>query len=442
MIKINDNTYCRTFEYFYLFVMVIYMGQMTRETSRMVGGLKGSLLPLLIPIVLTIILLFRHYVNFLHKRLWMFTGIMLGWSIAVCYKFNDFSTGNESYYVFLIYAIVIAFIHIRVFGRDLFHIYEHIMVVLSAISLVFWGMSILLPYTDSLFQSFPETQQGHNIFYLYNWSGITDNFRNYGCSWEPGRFSIMLIPAILVNLSRRGVTFVKNKNVIILLLALASTMSTTGYSIAILLYGIFWFEKITVKKSLIFVVFILPIFAYLFSLDFMTEKIQEKADFRGLDAERLEDFEYYEQKRGDEYVASLDRFESASFEWMNFQHDPLLGYGRSKKHSWFYQELSMNMEMTSGLVKVLSQYGIFIGILLYLILFYSSIMISRAFLHQRWFVFALALILCSVSYTIFSVPIFTAFWLYGLFCRKDEKKDARLLISRRKLPYTQDKYLQ
>ena len=60
MIKIQKKTYCPTFDYLYLFFMVVYMGQMTPETSRMVGSLSGEPVPFLIPIVLTIILLYRH----------------------------------------------------------------------------------------------------------------------------------------------------------------------------------------------------------------------------------------------------------------------------------------------------------------------------------------------------------------------------------------------
>lgn len=415
--------------------MVIYMAQMTPNTGRMVGTLSGNpMIPFYIPIILTFILLLRHHITFFHKKLWLFTSVIFVWSITVCVKWNDFSSSNLSYYFFLFYAIIIAFIHVRVYGRDLFHIYEHIMVVFSVISLVLWGIALLLPFTSSLFHLFPETHMGNNVLYLFNWldpsrtHDYNTSLRNSGCSWEPGRFAIMLIPAILINLSRKGVTFRKNKKAIILLTALASTMSTTGYSIAILLYAIYWFEKFTVKRSLYFIVLILPICVYLFSLDFMTEKIQDQLDYRGLTQERLDEMEYHEEKHGDEYVGSLDRFESASFEWMNFQKEPLLGYSRNSDYSWFRKEISENFVLTGGLVKILSQYGVFIGLLLYIILFFSSFKISRLYPHQRKFAFALALMLCSVSYPIFVVPIFTTFWLYGLFCYKDNNHSKRVLI--------------
>ena len=164
MIKILKKTYCPIFEYLYLYVMVIYMAQMTPETGRMVGMVSGNPIAFFIPIVTTVILLYRNPISFAHKKLWLFVGIMVCWSVAVCYKFHDFSSGNLSYDFFLFYAIFIAFVHIRVYGRDLFHIYEHIMVVLASTSLVLWGISLLLPYTSDFFHQFPKTHIGNNVY--------------------------------------------------------------------------------------------------------------------------------------------------------------------------------------------------------------------------------------------------------------------------------------
>lgn len=429
MIKIQENFFYPVYEYLYMFVMVIYMAQMTPETSRMVGSLSGDPIPLLIPIVLTIILLIRNPISFAHSKLWIFVSIMLCWSVVICYKFHDFSSSNLSYYLFLFYAIFIAFIHIRVYGRDLFPIYEHIMVVFSIISLCLWGISVIFPASGSIFSQFPETPNGNNVLYLFHWTdptsihfynGIT---RNQGCSWEPGRFAIMLLPAILINLSRNGITFRGNKNINILLLALVSTFSTTGYSIALLIYAIFLLHGGSIKSLFSFIFIALPLAVYIFSFDFMGEKIQDRANFEGLTRERMHGLNYNAKEHGDEYVGSLDRFESAYLEWENFQQEPLLGYGRNVDYSWFYQNISKNFFLTGGLVKVLSQYGTFIGVLLYLILFYSSIKISKTCWVQKKFAFAIILLLSSISYQILCTPIFAAFWLYGLFGYEEDELD-------------------
>ena len=434
MIKIRDGFSCPIYEYFYMFVMVIYMAQMTHETGRMVGTLSGNPIPFLIPIVLTIILLMRNPIRFAHSKLGGLVSVMFCWSLAICYKFHDFSSSNLSYYFFLFYAIFIAFIHIRVFGRNLFPIYEHIMVVFSAISLFLWGIAVVLPGMGSLFHLFPETRFGNNVLYLFNWMDPAKGqiygslIRNAGCSWEPGRFAIMLIPAIFINLSREGISFNNNKKIIILLSALATTMSTTGYSIAILLYFIFWFDTFYVKNILAFIFIALPLSISIYSLDFMGEKIQDKVNFEGLTHKRMRGINYSAKEYGDQYLGSLDRFESAYFEWKNFQRDPILGYGRSAEHSWFRKNVTKNFILTGGIVKILSQYGIFVGLLLYVILFFSSIEMSKTCRHQKRFALAIMLILSSISYPIFSIPVFTAFWLSGLFCYKGKIRRILMLM--------------
>lgn len=423
MIKIHENFFYRKYEYFYLFVMVIYMAQMVPETSRMAGNLSGNPIPFLIPIVLTAVLIYRNPINFFHRNLWVLVAVMLCWTVAICYKFHDFSSSNLSFYFFLFYAIFIAFIHIRVYGRDLFPLYEHIMVVLASISLMLWGITII-PGFRSLFQLFPNTVHGNNVLYLYHsldpsiGHAIGFFVRNAGCSWEPGRFAIMLVLAILVNLARKGITFQNNKNIIILLLALVSTFSTTGYSITILLYSIFWFDKLELKKILTFFIIVLPFTIFLFSLDFMGAKIQDRAKFGERAKERMIQINYYEETRGNEYIASLDRFESANFEWMNFLQDPLLGYGRNLEHSWFRSNISANMVLTGGFVKIFSQYGIFVGLFLYVLLFYSSFKAGLTYLNHHRLALATVLLVSSISYPIFSIPVYTSFWFYGLFCYK------------------------
>ena len=430
MIKIRDDFFYPIYEYLYLFVMVIYMAQMTPDTGRMVGGLSGDPVPLLIPIVMTAILLVRNPISFFNMKLWALTGIMAAWTIAECYKFHDYSPSNLSSYIFLFYAIFIAFIHIRVYGRDLFPIYEHIMVVLSLISLILWGLAVIFPDTDSLFHQFPETSYGNNVYYIFNWmdpeKGQTYGsfIRNAGCSWEPGRFSIMIVAAILVNLSREGIKFLNNKKVLILLLALATTISTTGYSIVLLLYAIYWLLGGSLKSILSFFFIVLPVIVFVFSLDFMGEKIQDKANYEGLTRERVHNINYNAKTYGDEYLGSFDRFESAYFDWINFQKEPLLGYGRNVNYSWFSQEISKNFFLTGGLVKIFSQYGIFLGIILYILLFYSSAKASYTCQNQQKFTLAIVLLVSSFSYLIFCIPIYTAFWLYGLFCYEEDEIDA------------------
>ena len=168
---INIFGECRVgiFEYVYMFVMYIYMSQMTSTTSRMVGTLSGNPVPFLLPIVLTVILLVSHRVSFKSRKLWALLGISAVWMALVALKYSsdlDFST--LSYYIFYFYAIFIAYIHVNVYKRKIFPLYEHITCVICAISLVMWVANIVL-YHSGIVNIFPETNLGRNILFIYNW---------------------------------------------------------------------------------------------------------------------------------------------------------------------------------------------------------------------------------------------------------------------------------
>ena len=72
-------------------------------------------------------------------------------------------------------------------------------------------------------------------------------------------------------------------------------------------------------------------------------------------------------------------------------------------------------------MKLFAQFGIFIALFLYAILFYSSYKISRTSLYRQRIAIAVALLVSSISYPVFGIPVFTAFWFYGLFCYGEDE---------------------
>ena len=413
--------------------MVIYMAQIHENTSRMVGTLSGALFPFLLPIILTIILLDRNKVKFDDKRLIRICLLFALWIVLLFTNKSYYGNEQYSYYFFLYYSIIVAYIHVQVFGKKMLPLYENIMMKLSLLSLVFWGIYIIYPSTAAFFRSFPEAGQGHHIFYLYKWTdpavreiqsynyGI---LRNAGCSWEPGRFSIMILLALYCNLARCGIKFKGNWSGIILLLALISTQSTTGFLGAIVLYSIFAFKKFDLQYIIAFLVFVVPVSYQLISLDFMGEKIEEQLDLDASLKQINKSVDYVNKvKESNEYVGSLARFPSMYFEVINIQHDPILGYGRNVGKSYFAQRISGNYLLVGGLLKMFGEYGIPLGFILYLILFRSSSALGRDFKIRKITLFVLFLIILT-SYSIFITPVFMAFWFYGLF-----RKEERLLVS-------------
>lgn len=408
-------------------IMVIYMAQMTPETSRMMGTLSGNPIPLMLPVLLTLILIIRNRIRWCNFRLLILLLVFIVWSGLILIKYQAFAnTADWSFLLFLFYAIIIAFIHVKVYGKQMLPIYEHIMVWICGFSLVFWLLNIILFNSLSPF-FFQETAIGYNILYLYNWiipeKAIPDSFalvlRNSGCSWEPGRFSIMVGLAILSNLLRNGIKFRKNPGILILLAAMFSTQSTTGFILALVLYTLFALSRINFKSIMIMVYLLVPLWFGISKLDFMQKKITEQLDFGNNLIEMNSSFSYAQSELEDyEYAGSLGRFESLYFDIQNTLHDPVLGYSRNPTHSYFNSNFSSNFFLTGGLARVFAQYGIPLAIILFSILGYSSMRLASDFCSNQKVALFLTILISAVSYEIWCVPIFTAMWLYGLFISK------------------------
>lgn len=406
------------------------MAQVDKHTGRMVGVLSEPWFPFFLPIILTLVLLDRNRVKFDDKRLIRVILTFAIWTVLLfSHKQHYYDSVQFSYVFFLFYSIIIAFIHVQVFGKKMLPLYEHIMVRLCFIALVLWGIAVIYPGSATFFREFPKTNLGRNVYYLFVWldeaesSGavVTYNgiLRNAGCTWEPGRFAIMVLLALYCNLARRGIKFKGNWSGIILLMALISTQSTTGYVGAIVLYSTIALKKFDLKYILGFLIIIVPIGYQLTKMEFMEEKIMEQADMDANLKKINESIDYVNKvKESNEYAGSLSRFASIYFELINIQHDPILGYGRNVGKSYFAQRISGNFLLVGGLLKIFGQYGIPLGIILYLILFHSSSVLGREFKIRKSTLFILFIII-SVSYPLFTIPVFMAFWLYGIFRKED-----------------------
>lgn len=428
MVSLFKQDKIRTFEYFYFVVMVIYMAQVDHYTSRMVGTLSSPYFPFFFPIILTLILLDRNKVKFDDKRLIRICLTMAIWMVLLFSHKQTYGSDQYSYYFFLFYSIIIAYIHVQVFGKTLVPLYENIMMKFCLISLALWGVSVIYPATASFFRQFPDVgNYGNNMLYIFTWTDTsriaTTTYhgiaRNCGLTWEPGRFAIMILLALYCNLVRNGIKFRGNWSGIILLLALISTQSTTGLLGAIFLYSIFTFKKFDLQYILAFLIIIVPVTYQLTKLEFMSEKIEEQLDLDSEIKKINTSIDYVNKvKESNEYVGSLARFPSMYFEIINIQHDPFLGYGRNIGKSYYSQRISGNFILSSGLLRLFGEYGIPLGIILYLILFRSSSVLGREFKVRKTTLFFLFLIILT-SYSIFITPVFMAFWLYGIFRKED-----------------------
>lgn len=414
-----------TYDYIYMIIMVVYMAQMTRDTGRMVGNLSGNPVPFLIPIILTTIFAINHRVKFHNKNLFFIVLLFFVWTIVIVLKKSLYSTNELSFFFFVFYAIVVAYIHVQGYGKSFFPCFEEVMVMFCKITFVLWGLCNIFPEAaSSIMHQFPKTGYGNHVWFIFNWMDPAKEqiYRNAGISWEPGRFAIMIILAIAINLSREGIKFKSNPNIIWLLLALASTFSTTGYITAIVLYTIYLMRRFNVKNISFFIMAIVPLTCIISTMDFIGEKLSNRLNIEDRIESIYTSVEYAElNAENDEYRVSLDRFESIYFEALyNIPNDPLFGYGRNTTHSYYGQNISRAFVLTGGLLAVISQLGIPLGLFMYLIMFNSSVAIAKDSLEKRRLAIFIAILMSSISYVLLFIPVFTTFWFYGIF-KKESK---------------------
>lgn len=404
---------------------------MTPETRVTTGGISTRPIAFLIPIVLTIILLFRNKIIY-NKNFYKILFVLILWSfIQICVK-QEFDIIGTVNYFYIVYAYFMAYIHCRVFGKKMFPLYERIIVVLAKISLLVWGFSVVLPgIVAQISNYFPKTGYGYNILYIINLmdpngAQVTNGIiRNAGCSWEPGRYAIMLCLAIMINLYTNGIKFKKNKNIVWLLLALLTTMSTTGYILCAILYLYFYIKRISIKYVFGTIIIGIPLFLLGLQISFIGNKLKDKLNVK----EDINHIEYSwqwteEHNEKDGVAYSMDRFPSMYYEFQNFIKDPIIGYGGNVMNSFFYQTYTSSLGFTGGLVQVFSKHGIILGILFFLILYKSSKKISCDLKSSKYLGVFIYSLISMISYPLLWQNLYTALWFYGIFNNKENENNS------------------
>lgn len=430
MMKTQNREYSK-FDFFYMLVMVVYLGQATTETAAMYGvNILKHIIAFSIPIFLSIILLCRNKINFKERNYANLIFIFLSWIFLVVIKYGFGIINN--YFLqcvfFLFCSITIAYIHIKVYKEKLFLLYENVIVFISILSIVLWLFAVLLPSVATpLFRSLPladYSHYGNHLLYLFTWmdpaKGQIGNglIRNAGCAWEPGRFAVMVCLAICFQYTRQGVKFEKNYKLFVLVVALALTQSTTGYFIFFLTTALFLTKFKSVGSVILFTLVSIGVFYIVGSVDFLGEKMQAQTDFSSvfyeLDNRIAQTSNMYTEG---EYAFSLDRFPAMYFELQNVLHDPLLGYTQMIEKSYFYNNISSNCSLTGGLVKIFGCFGVILGFYIYRLLYKSSLYISDKYSGEEKSRYALFLciLLSMISYNVWGCPIYMAVWLYQLF---------------------------
>jgi hypothetical protein len=402
------------FEYFAVFVILIYAGNTTKFTNAEENW--DHPIGMMLPIVTMAILAFNKGIRFNHKYILLLFGFITYFVATTIY----FGQIHPRFFGIYIIKFTEVYIIITALGFRFFKILETVMFYLCIIAIVFWVILNLIPNTFIEFlRPFEFSTQGNVkgnvdfnvlIYTIGNYTLFPDsivNFgsfpliRNSGFCWEPGVFASFVNVAIFFNLIRNRFKLRNNKYLIVFIIALASTLSTTGYSLFILLLMFYLYNQSYYKA-----VWLAPVFAVLAfglsTLPFMSEKV--KSDNK-LSTEELV---YRSAKYNLPF--SPQRFQSLEIDFIDFLNYPITGYGGHMNATWT-AKIGANITTISGIGELISQFGL-VGIIYFLTsLWISSTNIISLYNIRGTLFPVLFILLYAISYSVLSIFIMTIWML-------------------------------
>lgn len=399
----------------------------------------GSPIGFMLPIIMTIILLVRNTISFENNN---FLIIIFTYTLWAIFQYLINTRFNITYSFFAYYNIVIAFILISVFKTNLFLLYEDIVTKLSIVAIVGWILMIIMPSVIGGIIDMIH-MPGHdfyilrgNVLFFSMTNTETPNFddvygnpvdvtpeglwglpRNSGFSWEPGRYSAMVIIALFFNMARTKFNFKNNRGFWILLFALLTTQSTTGFfSLAIL--AVLFIINQDINYKIFYLAVFIPLAIIVSSLPFMGEKITSLMDSKETRAKIEDDLAVMEIMKVEEGYTP-QRFDALFFEYINIINDPLVGYGHHDDDSFVNNEISSSLVLSNGILKIFARYGIIVGVLFYILLYKSSKWISNYYNIKGGVIYMLLYLSISISYDFIFVSFFLAVTMVGLIADKN-----------------------
>lgn len=365
--------------------------------------------------ILCAILINRHRNSYNLKKVFYVILFLFAWGLIGTVVKN-----SQNHYFYLIVQVVVSCALYLSHGLTIFEKYEKIVTFFAGLSLILYFLVMLFPPLASFFKSISVAESGlmeSNIL-VYGVAPITPSVdilmprRNMGFAWEPGRYSVIIVIALFINMMRTNMKFKGNRNFWILLATLVTTQSTTGY--ACMIIPLLAFVYTTKYKGVVIPISI-ALAVVVSGLSFMGDKITSLWNWQdNIDS----NYSYYIG-----YLADNDRtyvpqrFEGIYYDWLNFKNDILFGYGQLWKNSYVNTTLfpGASIYCSDGIVQIFSACGIIIGSAFYYSLFRSSCLMSEVFSLKGKLFFMFLFLLVNCSYNFWPVTIFftfISFWYY------------------------------
>jgi len=347
----------------------------------------------------------------------IFTIIYLLLTLLYFYKFGwiNFTSSLRVYIKVITGVMVIILLDLR------FFVYlEKLIVILAFISLPLYAFQLVdyellksfigLVENNFKFLDYRSGWYVNNIVYTLNDNAM---LRNSGFTWEPKGFANLLALATIINLLMYR--FKLNRSIIILFIALLTTLSTAGFIIFFVFIPFFIYQQknnLTIL-NILKLIFILIIAVPIFSLEFMSDKIINEVSYSE------NNLKYISAKTNNETV-SLGRFGSMALAFIDFPANPIFGIGMQDRERT--QAMYTRLVWVNGLADFLSRFGLF-GIVFLLYSYSKSIRIVLKSCGVTKGSYTILLIFLSIFFAsaVIIQPLFFAFQFYFLTKKNNEK---------------------
>jgi hypothetical protein len=405
------------FEYIYVLMLMLYAG---RSIDFFVSPvITENPIGVLLPVVMSGILAFK-WKLFFSPRFFALLFFFAVYFIIVSLKYYDLRPTFVLTYYFLFFT---AYATITILRFNFFLLYEKILYYLAIISLFLWGIQVAAG-GDFLFNIISRFSFLEDVSYVsgaglstviysiqpYATTLVNEHIisRNCGFAWEPGSYSSYLALGIYINLFIARQNAATKTRFWVLLLAILSTMSTTGYVLLALIMVYYLLNRDFSKVVLLMPVAALALILF-FSLPFMKDKIIELVK----EPESLDEMVYQAAGTRERNITP-QRFSSLIITLIDFKDNPLFGIAAHSEESWV-ERAGTHISPISGIGNLMAQFGL-AGLIPFLFFtIRTSVDFSRYFNYKGKYLVFFIMFGISISYSVIFIPFIMSFWMFSLF---------------------------
>lgn len=302
---------------------------------------------------------------------------------------------------------------------EIVHEYTKIIYILSSISLFFYAWTLIDSNSLLVFMKFFGKSDGGGNYGIWIFN-IKERaiYRNSGFCWEPGPFASFVVMAFLFEMAKSNFKFLKKH--IILILTLASTQSSTGVSLLLLVFMLWLFINLK-RSSYLLLASPIVLGGLLFLLQevpFLRDKIETEFN------EIYEEDRILELGRSRDEAIGTGRFMQFMITWNDIKERPFLGF--SSNPDLQYVERNNLKLFSSGLGGYIARYGL-IMFFLFLLLVKKSGDELGGFFRQKYFSFIWLMFFLALAFSFSSIAFSSLFFCFYMMSMVRFEDDSRFL---------------